>query len=54
MGVDKLTEEVAKKAMVAAANMVLDYRRKNPKSTEKDAIRFVMSNSNNIIAEVTF
>lgn len=52
--VDKMTEEVAKKAMVAAANMALDYRKKNPRATDKDALRFVISNSGNIISEVSF
>ncbi len=51
---DRMTEEVAKKAMVAAANMALDYRKKNPRATDKDALRFVMSNSNNIITDVSF
>lgn len=50
---DRLTEEVAKKAMIAAANMALSFRRTNPKATEKDALRFVMSNSNQIIEDVT-
>lgn len=51
---DKMTAEVAKKAMVAAANMALDYRKKNPKATEKDALRFVISNSNSILTDVSF
>lgn len=50
---DRLSEEVAKKAMVAAANMALDYVRKNPKATEKDALRFVINNSNHIIEDVS-
>lgn len=50
---DKMTEELAKKAMVAAANMALDYRKRNPKATDKDALRFVINNSNNIISDVS-
>lgn len=49
---DKVTKDAVKRMLVSAVSTALDYKKRNPRVTDSDALEHVMKKLDDIIEQV--